>query len=58
NPVIVAPVAIGVLFGSMIGARVLGRTTNKLIRMIFVAVLIVIALEMLQRGFAWHSTTN
>ncbi|MHB1896374.1 MAG: sulfite exporter TauE/SafE family protein [Metallibacterium sp.] len=58
NPVIAAPVAIGVLFGSMIGARVLGRTTNKLIRMIFVAVLIVIALEMLQRGFAWHSTTN
>jgi uncharacterized membrane protein YfcA len=50
DPLIAAPVAIGVLAGSMLGARYLGRATNKLIRMIFVVVLLVIALEMLQRG--------
>ncbi|WP_297927082.1 sulfite exporter TauE/SafE family protein [Metallibacterium sp.] len=52
NPVIAAPVAIGVLLGSMFGARYLGRATNRSVRLLFVIVLIVVAAEMLQRGVA------
>jgi uncharacterized membrane protein YfcA len=50
DPVIAAPVAIGVLLGSMFGARYLGRATNKGVRLLFVVVLIAVAAEMLQRG--------
>jgi hypothetical protein len=45
-------VAIGVLLGSMFGARYLGRATNRSVRLLFVIVLIVVAAEMLQRGVA------
>ncbi len=50
DPVIAAPVAIGVLAGSLVGSRVLGRMENATIRWIFVVVLTVICIEMLQRG--------
>ena len=50
DPVIAAPVAIGVLAGSLVGSRVLGRLENATIRWVFVAVLVVICVEMLQRG--------
>jgi uncharacterized membrane protein YfcA len=50
DPIIAAPVAAGVLGGATIGARVLGKIENKVVRLIFVVVLIVIALEMFQRG--------
>ncbi len=52
DPIIAAPVAAGVLAGAMIGARVLGKVTNASVRLIFVVVLVVIAAEMLQRGFS------
>ena len=52
DPVIAAPVAIGVLLGSMFGARYLGRATNRTVRLLFVIVLIAVAAEMLQRGLA------
>lgn len=50
DPVIAAPVAIGVLLGATIGARVLGRVASRTVRLVFVVVLIVISLEMLQKG--------
>jgi uncharacterized membrane protein YfcA len=50
DPIIAAPVAAGVLAGSMIGSRVLGRVTSGAIRLLFVVVLVVICIEMLQRG--------
>jgi uncharacterized protein len=50
DPVIAAPVAIGVLAGSLVGSRALGRMENKTIRWVFVVVLAVICVEMLQRG--------
>jgi uncharacterized membrane protein YfcA len=50
DPIIAAPVAAGVLGGATVGARVLGKIENKVVRLIFVVVLIVIALEMFQRG--------
>ena len=50
DPIIAAPVAAGVLAGAMVGARILGKVTNGAVRIVFVIVLVVIAVEMLQRG--------
>jgi uncharacterized membrane protein YfcA len=50
DPIIAAPVAAGVLGGATVGAKVLGKIENKTVRLIFVVVLIVIAVEMFQRG--------
>ncbi|MCL4422860.1 MAG: sulfite exporter TauE/SafE family protein, partial [Actinobacteria bacterium] len=50
DPIISAPVAAGVLVGATFGSKVLGKITSQKVRLIFVAVLIVISLEMLQRG--------
>jgi uncharacterized membrane protein YfcA len=48
---IAAPVALGVLAGALIGARLLVRMSNAGVRRVFLPVLVVIALEMLARGF-------
>ena len=50
DPIIAAPVAAGVLLGATVGARILGRAASKTIRILFVVVLVVISLEMLQKG--------
>lgn len=50
DPIIAAPVAIGVLCGATFGARVLGRITSRTVRIVFVVVLVAISLEMLQKG--------
>jgi uncharacterized membrane protein YfcA len=50
DPIIAAPVAAGVLLGATFGARVLGRITSRTVRLVFVLVLVVISLEMLQKG--------
>jgi uncharacterized membrane protein YfcA len=50
NPLIAAPVALGVLLGAGIGSRFLTRLRNKTLRLIFVPLLLVIALQMILRG--------
>jgi uncharacterized membrane protein YfcA len=50
NPLVAAPVALGVLAGAAVGAKVLTRLSNSTIRLIFVPLLGLIALEMLFRG--------
>jgi uncharacterized membrane protein YfcA len=50
NPLIATPVALGVLAGATLGARVLPRLSNVALRAIFLPVLAVIALEMLFKG--------
>jgi uncharacterized protein len=50
DPIIAAPVAIGVLAGSLVGSRVLGRMQGATVRWLFVVVLAVICVEMIQRG--------
>ena len=52
NPVIAAPVALGVLAGATLGARTLARLSNRSVRKLFVPVLLFIALSMLIRGGA------
>jgi hypothetical protein len=50
NPFIAAPVAIGVLIGATGGSRILGKTHSKVIRAMFVVVLLWISVEMLYKG--------
>ncbi|MDA4126511.1 MAG: sulfite exporter TauE/SafE family protein [Thaumarchaeota archaeon] len=47
NPVIIAPVALGILIGATIGARLLIRSRNPTIRKAFALVLAVTALQMI-----------
>ena len=47
---IAAPVALGVLAGAFIGARLLGRLANTTVRRIFVPVLAIIGIETILRG--------
>ena len=50
DPRIAAPVALGVLAGSTIGARLLPHLSNRDVRLIFLPVLVAIGLETLARG--------
>ena len=50
-PIVAAPVALGVLAGSSVGARLLLRFPNVTVRLIFIPVLAGVAIEMLLRGF-------
>jgi len=48
-----SPVAVGVLIGSLAGARILQKLSNNAVRWLFLPVLVVIALETLARGLGW-----
>lgn len=49
-PLIAAPVALGILLGALAGARLLTRLSNKTLRLIFLPVMVVIAVQMVLRG--------
>lgn len=49
-PLIAAPVALGVLAGAFIGSRLLTRLSNKTLRLIFLPVLTIIAIQMVMKG--------
>ncbi|GCE26313.1 UPF0721 transmembrane protein [Dictyobacter alpinus] len=49
-PLIAAPVALGVLVGAFLGARLLTHLSNKTLRLIFIPVMALIALQMIFRG--------
>lgn len=50
NPVIAAPVAIGVLVGATLGARIMQKLKSRTIRKLFIPVLIYVALQMMAQG--------
>ncbi len=50
QPFVAAPVAVGVLLGAKLGSRLLGRLPNHVIRIAFVAVLLLSATQMLWKG--------
>jgi uncharacterized protein len=51
NPVIVAPVALGIVLGALVGARLLVRASNPTIRKVFAVVLALAAVEMILSAF-------
>jgi len=50
NPLVVAPVATGVLIGAVLGSRLLGRLQSMTIRLVFVVVLLWVSGQMLLKG--------
>jgi uncharacterized protein len=50
DPFIAGPVAIGVMVGAFIGSHTLGRISSRAVRFVFVAVLVIIAAQMLFKG--------
>ena len=53
DPRIAAPVALGVLTGAIVGARLLGRVSNRAVRLIFLPVLVLVGLETIGRGLGF-----
>lgn len=49
-PQVAGPVAIGVMIGATLGARLMGRFPERQLRVIFVVVLIVAAIQMIMKG--------
>lgn len=49
-PGLAMPVMLGVLVGSLIGARILPRAKTQFLRYIFAAVIFAMAVEMFQKG--------
>jgi uncharacterized membrane protein YfcA len=52
DPGLVMPVMLGVLMGSMIGAKVLMGAKSKTLRQVFAVVIVIMALEMIYKGFS------
>ncbi len=50
DPVIAAPVALGVLLGATMGAVTLPRLSNAWVRKVFIPVIVLVGIEMLLRG--------
>jgi uncharacterized membrane protein YfcA len=50
DPVLAMPVVLGVLAGSLSGARILGRSNVRLLRMVFGVVIFLLAIEMIYNG--------
>lgn len=50
DPFVAAPVATGVLIGATLGSRLLGRLQSSTIRVVFVAVLLWVSVQMLLKG--------
>jgi hypothetical protein len=50
-PGVAGPVALGSVLGAVLGARVLMRVSNEKLRLLFIAVLVVLAGQMLLAGF-------
>jgi uncharacterized membrane protein YfcA/uncharacterized membrane protein len=49
-PLIAAPVALGILLGALVGARLLAHLSNRVLRIIFLVVIVVAAVEMVLHG--------
>ena len=51
DPFIAAPVALGVVLGAVVGSRVLARIDNRMLRVVFVAILLFVSAQMIWKGF-------
>jgi uncharacterized membrane protein YfcA len=50
DPGLTMPVMLGVLLGSFVGAKILIRTRTKILRLVFSAVIMLLAVEMIYKG--------
>src|SRR5574340_244165 len=50
NPGLAVPVILGVVAGAFLGTRVLVRLTNQSVRLFFLVILLVLAIQMIARG--------
>jgi len=50
NPLVAAPVAIGTAVGAYAGSRVLPGLRNRTVRLLFLPVVAVLAIELILRG--------
>jgi uncharacterized membrane protein YfcA len=50
-PLVSAPVALGVVLGALIGARVMTKLSNRGLRLIFLPIIVIISVQMVLRGF-------
>jgi uncharacterized membrane protein YfcA len=50
DPQVAAPVALGVLLGAVIGARLLQHVSNRRVRLVFLPVLVAVGIETIGRG--------
>ena len=50
DPFIAAPVAMGVVLGATAGSRVLAKTDNRLLRFVFVGILLIVSAQMIWKG--------
>ena len=50
DPLVAAPVALGVLAGATLGARTLARLSNATVRKVFIPLIVIVAANMLIRG--------
>lgn len=50
DPFVAAPVAVGVVVGATLGSRVMPKTDSRVLRLIFVLVLLFVAAQMILRG--------
>ncbi len=53
DPQVAGPVALGVLAGALVGARLLQRVSNRSVRMVFLPVLVIVGLETIGRGLGF-----
>jgi uncharacterized membrane protein YfcA len=53
DPLIAGPVALGVLTGAVVGARLIQHISNRSVRLIFLPVLVVVGLETMARGLGF-----
>jgi uncharacterized membrane protein YfcA len=51
DPAIAFPVMLGVLGGALLGAKILSRANPQWLRTIFTGIVVVMAIEMLYKGF-------
>ena len=50
NPILASPIALGVIIGAFFGTKLIQKITAKNLQLIFVAILLIVAVEMLNRG--------
>jgi uncharacterized membrane protein YfcA len=54
DPVLAMPVMLGVLYGSLLGARILIRADTKVLRLLFSLVIVVLGAQMIYKGITGH----